>query len=222
MWLISINILSPMNFLIRKGITPRHLTWSLLIFVSTLWAQTSQYRDVVYTKNGSIIKGIILEQIPNKSLTIQTIDHSLFVVEMTEVVKIGKEPIPTSYSETNPSDETGYRGILSSGYMVGIGETELNRISVDYINAYKTSTLYSIGVGVGLRLYLDQQIKQTNYRLKSNGLIPIYIDFRRRFTSKRVSPLFLSQIGYSIYTDGKSAGRYGKIGVGLDIRLIGH
>ncbi len=50
-----------------------------------------QLIDVVYLKNGSIIKGIIMEQIPNESIKIQTKDGSLFVFKMEEVEKITKE-----------------------------------------------------------------------------------------------------------------------------------
>lgn len=54
-------------------------------------AQTQQYIDVVYLKNGSIIKGMIIEQIPNTSLKIQTKDESVFVYKMDEVQKMTKE-----------------------------------------------------------------------------------------------------------------------------------
>jgi hypothetical protein len=50
-----------------------------------------EYVDVVYLKNGSVIRGLIMEQIPNETLKIQTADGSLFVYKMEEVVKITKE-----------------------------------------------------------------------------------------------------------------------------------
>lgn len=52
------------------------------------------YKEVVYLKNGSIIKGVILEQIPNQSIKIQTADGSVFVYPMFEVERITKEMIP--------------------------------------------------------------------------------------------------------------------------------
>jgi hypothetical protein len=52
---------------------------------------TPQYVDVVYIKNGSVIKGMIIEQTPNVSLKIQTRDGSIFVYKMDEVEKITKE-----------------------------------------------------------------------------------------------------------------------------------
>lgn len=49
------------------------------------------WQDVVYLKNGSVIKGVIIEQVPNDSLKIQTADGSVFVYEMDQVAKIAKE-----------------------------------------------------------------------------------------------------------------------------------
>ncbi len=50
-----------------------------------------QWQDVVYLKNGSVIKGMIIEQVPNESIKIQTADGSVFVYEMAQVTKIAKE-----------------------------------------------------------------------------------------------------------------------------------
>lgn len=54
-------------------------------------SDNSQYVDIVYLKNGSIIRGIIIEQIPNESIKIQTQDGSIFVYKMEEVEKMTKE-----------------------------------------------------------------------------------------------------------------------------------
>jgi hypothetical protein len=51
----------------------------------------SQYVDVVYLKNGSVIRGMILEQTPNVSIKIQTKDGSIFVYKMEDVEKMTKE-----------------------------------------------------------------------------------------------------------------------------------
>jgi hypothetical protein len=53
--------------------------------------ETPQYVDVVYLKNGSIIRGMLIEQIPDVSVKIQTKDGSIFVYKMEEVEKITKE-----------------------------------------------------------------------------------------------------------------------------------
>ena len=49
--------------------------------------------EVVYLKNGSIIRGTIIEQVPNQTLKIQTKDGSVFVYSFSEIEKITKEKI---------------------------------------------------------------------------------------------------------------------------------
>jgi hypothetical protein len=50
-------------------------------------------KDVVYLKNGSVIKGEIIEQIPNKSIKIQTSDGNVFVYDLSDIEKIAKEKV---------------------------------------------------------------------------------------------------------------------------------
>ncbi|MGM0407205.1 MAG: hypothetical protein ACQERU_04430 [Bacteroidota bacterium] len=69
----------------------------IFIFVlisSALFAQNKA--DVVYLKNGSIIKGQITEMIPDKHIKIETSGGSLFVYTFEEIEKIEKQEI------TNP------------------------------------------------------------------------------------------------------------------------
>ena len=65
----------------------------VLVFAFVSHASAQQYQDIVYLKNGSIIRGVIIEQIPNESLKIQTAGGSVFVHRMSEVLKIAKEPV---------------------------------------------------------------------------------------------------------------------------------
>ena len=67
------------------------LLFLVITLVSTISFSQNTTRDVVYLKNGSIVKGSIIEQIPNKSLKIQTADGSIFVYDYSEVDKIVKE-----------------------------------------------------------------------------------------------------------------------------------
>ncbi len=48
-------------------------------------------KDVVYLKNGSIIKGEILQVVPNEKIKLKTADGSIFVFKMEEVLKVDKE-----------------------------------------------------------------------------------------------------------------------------------
>lgn len=55
--------------------------------------QDSVLIDHVYLKNGSIIKGTVVEMVPNVQIKIETRDGSIFVYKMEEVEKMTKEKV---------------------------------------------------------------------------------------------------------------------------------
>lgn len=63
------------------------IVFAVLLFAVTV---TAQERDIIYLKNGSVVKGSIMEYIPGKSVKIRTADGSIFVYSETEVDKIEK------------------------------------------------------------------------------------------------------------------------------------
>jgi len=67
----------------------------ILAFVLTIGASAQQTRDVLYLKNGSIIKGSVLEMVPGQNVKIETADGSIFVFKSDEVEKITKENVPS-------------------------------------------------------------------------------------------------------------------------------
>jgi hypothetical protein len=75
-----------------KG-TLRVVIAAAVLLACGLSAWATDYVDVVYLKNGSIIRGIIVEQIPDVSIKIKTADGSLFVFKMSEIEKITKEEV---------------------------------------------------------------------------------------------------------------------------------
>ena len=59
------------------------------VAASQVFAQ--QMEDVVYLKNGGVVRGTIVEQIPDESLKIQTRDGNVLVFTMDEIAKLSKE-----------------------------------------------------------------------------------------------------------------------------------
>jgi hypothetical protein len=94
---------------------------ALLMLISVISfrvsAQTGNMEDVVYLKNGSIIHGTIIEQVPNESLKIKTKDGSVFVYNMAEVTKMAKEQVAVaSSSSLNSYSENQYTNINIPSY----------------------------------------------------------------------------------------------------------
>lgn len=73
----------------KKFMKKLTLVLFILAMASSLAAQ--EYIDVVYLKNGGRIRGIIIENIPNEKVKIQTSDGSIFVYKYEEIEKFTRE-----------------------------------------------------------------------------------------------------------------------------------
>lgn len=160
----------------------------------------AQQNEAVYLKNGSVIKGTIIEQIPNESLKIETSDGSIFVYKMEEVAKITKE---TSQNKgqanqsrsnsvfTNGNGRTydiqGYRGFVDFGYTVGVGDFATGRVELTTSHGYQINPYIFIGGGTGFQFYHEAE----------SVVLPLFADFRANFTNGHIVPFVGIKLGYS-------------------------
>ena len=76
-----------------------------LMGMTFAFAQTS-LQDVVYLKNGSIIRGDIIEMVPGETVKIMTADGNVFVHDFAQVEKFAKEqPVSTINKNAYSVDE---------------------------------------------------------------------------------------------------------------------
>lgn len=83
-----------------------------IFFVVVLPVSAQMLEDVIYLKDGSVIRGTIIEHILEQSITIRTIGGSQFTYTMDRITKLAKEPaitMPTIKKEKSP----GVAAILS-------------------------------------------------------------------------------------------------------------
>ncbi len=170
--------------------------------------QQQQMRDVVYLKNGSIIKGIIIEQVPNKSIKIQITDGSVFVYTLEEIEKMAKE-IDNSANNTNSysnSKSSGYTGIFEVNYLAALTSGGGSLYGIRYINALRTSQNFSIGLGTGIN--------------SGSGAtqIPIFLDMRANFSKGNVTPFWLLNTGYCLGLSNTIS--TGMLGSGFGVKVF--
>ena len=165
------------------------------------YAQNKQ-TETVYLKNGSIIKGKVIEMVPGKEIKVQTNDGSLFVYQMDEVDKVVKngENNPTRNNgssevrrpfrfpvDASEYDLQGFRGMVEFAYITGSFDAPELSLSLGYqFNPY-----FFLGVGAGAQ-YLSN--------IEKAG-IPIYLDMRGTLFLGKVSPYFALKMGYEKLTD---------------------
>ena len=82
------------------------------VVCSIFYVSAQQYQDVVYLKNGSIVRGVILEQIPGKSIKIATDNGSQLFFKIEDIEKMTKELPQQSqqqYQQQQPQYQQQYR-----------------------------------------------------------------------------------------------------------------
>jgi hypothetical protein len=161
------------------------------ILPSPVHAQVN-YEDVVYLKNGSIIHGVIIEQVPNQSIKIQTKDGNVFFYKIDEVEKLTKEPTKNT---DNIQKKSGYTNITELNCALGVGHSnEDNSIGIQTINGYQFNPNLNLGFGVGVDKY------------KNSTYLPLFMDFRAYFLQTSVTPFFETALGYSLGFDNIKGG----------------
>jgi len=174
--------------------------------------------DVIYLKNGAIVRGVIIEQVPNKSLEILSKDNNYFIFKMDEVQKITKEnklPDHTDYKKK------GFQNITEVGFGFGINTINTYHGSVDIakqnpimglrtINGYQLNEYFSFGLGIGFEAFLDGT--------KKGALMPITLDTRINFMKGKFSPVLNLNGGYSVGFQN-SSGLAANPSVGMKIYL---
>lgn len=171
----------------------------LLLVLCSITTTIARTQDVVYLKNGSIIRGVIIEQIPNSSLKIQTDDGSIFAYKIGEISKITKEDSSTSTRKSKSigsslsfdgrGPELGYRGFADMGYNFGTGSYGEGRIELNTVHGYQFMPYLFAGVGAGVHYYFDSEVVA----------IPIFADVRADILNNSISPFVEMRLGYSPY-----------------------
>jgi len=168
-------------------------------------------QDVVYLKNGSIIRGMVIEQVPGVSIKVETADKSVFVYPMDEVEKITKEPAVRS-SVANAGIGKGYEGLVQVGYGIGVGLYGEDRAKFNFINGYRFNPHLMTGIGVGVRAYTGSG--------ETTLFVPFFLHVRYTPLDRKISPYLAVDFGTSFNAseDFRTEGIMLNAGLGVSIR----
>lgn len=165
----------------------------LLLIIGGIGTSIAQnVQEVVYLKNGSVIRGIVVEQVPGESLKIRTNDGSVFAYKMSDVEKITKE-VGNSNSQTRSLNngigiKAGYKAFVDFGYTLGTGIYGSDRIELMTTHGVQINPYLFVGAGTGCHYYTDGAFFS----------IPIFADVRATILKNNVTPYIDCKIGYSV------------------------
>ena len=94
------------------------------------------------------------------------------------------------------SSAAKYQGIVETGYSIGVGEYGMNNLKLNFINSVGNN-LFSFGLGIGLRknYFKTEFYDNRKWPNIQDYTFPIFLDFRRNFSKKEISPYLALGIG---------------------------
>ena len=116
-------------------------------YFQTLQSQDA-YEDVVYLKNGNFIRGMPIEFVPGKSITILASDHNEITFDYAEIEKVRRElKLPASPSMT---DEQFAAPSVVDLFQMGVLTSRARPLTTfKVVHGVQFADYYSFGLGVG-------------------------------------------------------------------------
>lgn len=93
----------------------------LFLMCSSVLSQ-SNLQDIIHLKNGSIVRGTIIEQVPNETIKIKTNDGNIFVFKMSEIQKIVKDEATVQPNKATTRLKSPLTAFALSFLYPGIGQ----------------------------------------------------------------------------------------------------
>ena len=167
----------------------KKLLFVLLLLGCVTLCYAQRVQESVYLKNGGMIRGTIIEQIPGVSIKVQTSDGSIYSYQMSMVDKITKDRTTVGSMYNGKSgNERGYKGFVDFGYTLGVGDFGEDRIEFSTSHGCQINPYLYVGGGVGANYYIDAELYG----------VPIFANVRANILDNQISPYIDFKIGYSI------------------------
>ena len=169
-----------------------------------LTVQAQEYRDVVFLKNGSVIKGFYKELYPSDSLRMETIDGGVLVCAFSDIERIAKERTKIYVVNTQDNDllpsriwrPKGYNGSIEYERDINSSDSHLITSAMFTVHGYQFNPYLFLGAGIGFQHmeYEDGGLKLSF----TESTIPLFADAKIHLLKTRIAPFVEGRIGYCI------------------------
>ena len=150
--------------------------------------------QVLYLKNGWVLRGQLLSAPTADPLRLQTADRNEFVFRQSEIDSLRQRPQPPARLNV-AYKERGFGHFTELGALAGrntSSSVNTSAFSFQVVNGYKFSQWLYTGLGVGADLYATQSI------------VPVFASVRGDFTRRgTILPFYFLDGGYGFNITGK-------------------
>ncbi|WP_310393906.1 hypothetical protein [Hymenobacter sp.] len=172
----------------------RFILLSALLFLLLGLGRAAAQRpteQVLYLKNGWVLRGQLLSAPAADPLRLQTADRSEFVFRQAEVDSLRQRPMPPA----DPYKARGFGHYTELGALAGRNTSSTvntSAFSFQTVNGYKFNQWTFVGLGVGADLYATQ------------SLVPLFASLRGDLTRRgSILPFYFLDAGYGFNITGR-------------------
>lgn len=184
-----------------------------VVLIASISTFSQSFRELVYLKNGSVIKGDVVELLPDSLVKIEVADGSVYAFDYKEIERIirdSKDAVASKNVDTHDSIsdfslKKGSRLFASAELM--FGEMPGARFSATY--GAQLNNKFFLGGGTGFCIAADWY--------SDHYSIPVFADLRVDFLEKKISPFMELRAGVDIAIKGAS-GFYGDLSFGCRLK----
>lgn len=171
-------------------------------------------RDILSLKNGSVIKGELVEA-TGEQVKFKTADGSLWVYSMGEVLSLSKEQQEEAAVAENTPKQKVEKKYSTKGYRTQVEQVleggDYLAFGYDAIFGYQFNSHLQLGGGTGVRVAEC---------IGGNVAMPLYVDFKVNFLKTKVTPFFDVRGGALLFLDeGGDATGYFSSSLGVKIHF---
>ena len=179
------------------------LAFFAIVAIVTVAQPKPNYRDVIYLKNGSVIKGYYKDFNPSDSIRMETIDGGYFVCAVSDVVRIAKENTQI-YVMKEQQDEglqrwrkKGYRGFVEYSSKFSLMKIKFTGTGLNTVHGYQFNPYIFTGAGLGIE-HITFQIAGISIS-NADAIVPFFADVRFYPLPKRITPYIEGRGGYAVW-----------------------
>jgi hypothetical protein len=145
--------------------------------------------DVVYLKNGSIVRGAMIEVKKDTLVKIETTDRNTWVFPYKDIEKTTREPVKTLGFKPKTK---GYYNVTSIGFIfnnytaysyIGQNSVSAARFCMNISNGYRFNRLLNVGAFISLNQFDDFLV------------LPVGLEIRGDILKTKITPIYSLQAG---------------------------
>jgi hypothetical protein len=177
------------------------------IFISFYSFAQADWTESIHLKSGNVIKGVIVENIPGKSVKIKTSDGSLFFFTLDQIEKITKTETVTNKATVTESYVPPKRFKFTKiglSKEIRFGLFTPSCVQASFVLGYMPVSRWNIGLGISINNYTSLGIANNSASYKQVGgssentvFMPITIENTYFLTQSRASFYFFMDFGFA-------------------------